>query len=193
MPLLWHLFLHFKRIFVILTTRWTKVKKINKEEKTIIKQTNEDTNMVRKFFLILIGVILISVLIYFLTTKTLSDSSKANTESTNASITYDTINVGNIFNRPYEEYYVMAYDFNGENAGDYTNAVLTYKNESTSIKIYSLDLSLKQNNSHVGDKSNKTAKTAEEIMFNGPTLIKIKDGKIKNYYDSQDTILEVLK
>ena len=164
-----------------------------KEEKKLIKQTNEDTNMVRKFFLILIGVILISVLIYFLTTKTLSDSSKTNTESTNASITYDTINVGNIFNRPYEEYYVMAYDFNGENAGDYTNAVLTYKNESTSIKIYSLDLSLKQNNSHVGDKSNKTAKTAEEIMFNGPTLIKIKDGKIKNYYDSQDAILEVLK
>ena len=169
------------------------MKKANKnEEVKLIKQTNEDTNMVRKFFLILLGVILICGLIYFLTTKTLSDNPKS-TESSSTSISYDTVNVGNIFNRPYEEYYVMAYDFDASNAYEYTNAVLAYKSESTSIKIYSLDLGLKQNNDHVGDKSNKSAKTASEVMFNGPTLIKISNGKIKNYYDTKEEILNALK
>lgn len=169
------------------------MKKANKKEDVkLIKQTNEDTNMVRKFFLILLGVILISGLIYFLTSKNL-DSTKSNTESSSTSISYDTVNVGNIFNRPYDEYYVMAYDFDGSDAYEYTNAVLSYKGESTSIKIYSLDLGLKQNNDHVGDKSNKNAKNASEIMFNGPTLIKISNGKIVNYYDSKDKILDTLK
>ena len=169
------------------------MKKANKKEEVkLIKQTNEDTNVVRKFFLILLGVILICGLIYLLTTKTLSDTPKS-TESSSTSISYDTVNVGNIFNRPYKEYYVMAYDFDDTNAYEYTNAVLAYKNESTSIKIYSLDLGLKQNNDHVGDKSNKNAQTASEVMFNGPTLIKISDGKIKNYYDTKSEILNALK
>lgn len=169
------------------------MKKANKKEEVkLIKQTNEDTNVVRKFFLILLGVILICGLIYLLTTKTLSDTPKS-AESSSTSISYDNVNVGNIFNRPYEEYYVMAYDFDASNAYEYTNAVLAYKNESTSIKIYSLDLGLKQNNDHVGDKSNKNAKTASEVVFNGPTLIKITDGKIKNYYDTKEEILNALK
>ena len=169
------------------------MKKINKEEKTIIKQTNEDTNMVKKFFIILAGVIVIVLLLYFITNKSLSNTSSGNDESTKQSITYDTINVGNIFNRPYDEYYVLAYYFEGDDAYEYTTAVTGYNSDSKSIKLYSLDLTSKVNNSHVGDKSNKTATNASEIEFNGPTLIKIVKGKISRYYDSKEDILEALK
>lgn len=167
-------------------------KNTKNEEKKLIKQTNEDTNMVRKFFLILFGVIIVVVLLYFVTSKTLSNN-QTSSESTTQSISYDTINVGNIFNRPYEEYYVLAYFFEDDDAYDYTSAVTTYTSESTSLKLYSLDLTAKVNNSHVGDKSNKSASDASEIMFNGPTLIKIKDGKIDKYYDTKESILEALK
>ena len=169
------------------------MKKMAKEEKKLIKQTNEDTNMVKKFLLILTGVIVIFLLLYFVTSKTLSDSSTKSAESTKQTITYDTINVGNIFNRPYDEYYVLAYYFDGEEAYDYTTAVTSYTAESTSIKLYSLDLTAKVNNSHVGDKSNKNATNASEVQFNGPTLIKIVNGKISRYYDNKEDILEALK
>lgn len=165
--------------------------KKNKEIKSsTIKYINEDTNEVRKFIFILLGVSLIVVLLYFLTAKYLvkdgfQDESKSAEE---AAIDYTSLNVGEIFNRPYDEYYVFAYDTTETEAIYYR----TLKDNFKDKHIYLLDLSKDINSKYLGN-SNKNATTDSEISLVNPTLILIKDKKIAKYYDQISDIEKELK
>ena len=168
------------------------MRKKNTEDKKLIKQVNEDTNVVKKFVFILIGVIIVSILLYILTVKYLKVDNTT-PESTDTTISYTSVNAGNVFNRPYDNYYVFAYDTKGDNANYYGSIFSTYQNESTNKKIYSMDLNLAVNKKYVSDKSNKAAKNTSELSIKDPTLIEIKDGKIVNYYDTEEAIMNILK
>ena len=159
------------------------------KETKLIKNINEDTNQVGKFFLILFGLVIIVGLLYILTSKNLSDNSVESTETT---INYTTVNVGNVFNRPYDNYYVLAYDLQEDEDSLYSISN-NYMNESGSKKLYTLDLGLKVNKKYVKDVSNKNATNPSELSLTSPTLIEIKNGKIVNYYDTADSIKDVLK
>ena len=167
------------------------MRKKNTEEKKLIKQVNDDTNVVKKFVFILLGVIVVSILLYVVTVKYLKVDDT--TESTETTITYTNVNAGNVFNRPYDNYYVFAYDTKDGNANYYGNIVSQYQNESTNKKIYTMDLDLAINKKYVSDKSNKNATKTSELSLKNPTLIEIKKGKIVNYYDTEEAILNVLK
>ena len=168
------------------------MRKKNTDEKKLIKQVNDDTNVVKKFVYILIGVIIVTVLLYVVTVKYLKVDNPT-PESTETTISYTSVNAGNVFNRPYDNYYVFAYDTKGDNANYYGNILSTYQNESSSKKIYSMDLNLAINKKYVSDKSNKKAANTSELSIKDPTLIEIKNGKIVNYYDTEDAIMNILK
>lgn len=165
-----------------------KRNKKNKEAK-LIKSINEDTNQVGKFFLILFGLIIIVGLLYVLTSKNLNDNSVESTETT---ISYTTVNVGNVFNRPYDNYYVLAYDLQNDENSLYSISN-NYMNESGSKKLYTLDLGLKVNQKYVKEVSNKNATKSNELSLTNPTLIEIENGKIIKYYDTVESIQNVLK
>lgn len=165
-----------------------KRNKKNKEAK-LIKTINEDTNQVGKFFLILFGLIIIMGLLYVLTSKNLNDNSVESTETT---ISYTTVNVGNVFNRPYDNYYVLAYDLQNDENSLYSISN-NYMNESGSKKLYTLDLGLKVNQKYVKEVSNKNATKPNELSLTNPTLIEIENGKIIKYYDTVESIQNVLK
>lgn len=165
-----------------------KRNKKNKEAK-LIKSINEDTNQVGKFFLILFGLIIIVGLLYVLTSKNLNDNSVESTETT---ISYTTVNVGNVFNRPYDNYYVLAYDLQNDENSLYSISN-NYMNESGSKKLYTLDLGLKVNQKYVKEVSNKNATKPNELSLTNPTLIEIENGKIIKYYDTVESIQNVLK
>lgn len=170
-------------------------KKKEKEIKvSLIKDINEDTNQVKKLILILLLVAIVSYLLYFVTAKFLIKDDFQNEESTTETvISYNEIKVGNVFNRPYDEYYVFAYE-SEDNKASYYNALLNnYASDEKNNKIYFLDLSLDINKTYLKEKSNKKATTASELSFNGPTLLKISKQKISGYYDSIKDIEAELK
>lgn len=166
-------------------------KKKTAVQSTVIKDINEDTNQIKKFIIILFGVALVSILIYFVATKILTNNDSSNNENTEATITYTNVMIGNVFNRPYDEYYVFAYDPDSLQASLYASYLNNFDKEKG--KIYFLDLSLEVNKKAVSDSSNKTAKNPNELKIKEPTLIKIKKGTIDKYLDSIEEIETELK
>ena len=53
-------------------------------------------------------------------------------------------------------------------------------------------MSLGINASNKGEKGNPSASNPSELVINGPTLIKIKDGRIVKYLEDLDKIKEEL-
>lgn len=171
------------------------MKKKNKDVKTIKKETikyvNEDTDQIKKFIFILIGVSIIAALLYFVTAKYLVKDKFQDDKETKEEVTlgYDMVRLGNVFNRPYDEYFVFAYDATNHKASYYAALLSNYKKN----KIYFMDLSIKTNKKAVGDVGNKIATKPDELSIKEPTLMLIKDGKISNYYEGIEEIENVLK
>ena len=157
----------------------------------VIKYANEDTNEIKKFALILIGVAVIAVLLYFVTAKYLvKDNFQKEEEKTTAEeITDTTVKGGTLFNRTYSEYYVLAYDKSSDTAPYYSVLTNLYKG---STKIYTMDLSLEVNKQYTGEKGNSKATKPSELSIVNPTLIHIKNGKIDKYIEGKDEITKTL-
>ena len=160
---------------------------MKKVKKTSYKQNNvqesSDTD-IKKFFIILV----------VLTIVKKRDNANNNT-NTNVTISYDTLNVGMIFNRPYDEYYVIAYDSTLDDAMYYSTLITNYSKKEDAIKIYYCDLSKKVNESYKtkDGSGNSKATSVQELSFGDVTLLKIRNKKIVNYIENIDQIKSALK
>ena len=168
-------------------------KKIKQEKNIkpgIIKYVNEDTNEIKKFVLILVGVALVALLMYFLTAKFLVRDRFQNEEKEIVEeIDYETVDAGTLFNRE-SEYYVLCYDKSSSTAKFYANLV---EQGTMFYKIYTMDLSLDINKKYVSDEGNSSATNPSELKIKNPTLILIKDGKIGEYIEGEENIVKKLK
>ncbi len=168
-----------------------KNEKANKIESELIRDVNEDTDQVKKFIIILVCVSLIAGLLYFVSSKfVIKDGVSDNDVVQEETIAYGNVDVGNIFNRPYDEYYVLAYDPDSLQAPLYASYLTTFDKKDS--KMYFLDLSSDINKKYVGD-GNASASNASEISLKEPTLIKIKNGKIEKYFETVEDIAKELK
>ena len=158
----------------------------------VIKYANEDTNEIKKFIFILVGVAVIAVLLYFVTAKYLVKDNFQEEENTPATeeISYTSVKVGTLFNRPYDEYYVLCYDKSSETSPYYTVLATLYTGDT---KLYIMDLSLDVNKQYVGTTGNDKATKPSELSIVNPTLMLIKDGKISKYYEGEEKITSVLQ
>lgn len=110
--------------------------------------------------------------------------------SKETAIDYENIKGSTVFTRSEKTYYVMFDDYSSNFSYDnYISSLL--KKEKT--RVYKVDLSLKENSKYVSSKSNKKATRESELKINGRTLIKIVDGKIKDYIEGSTKIEEYLK
>ena len=160
----------------------------------IMKDTSEETEQIKRFILLLVSIGIIGFLMYFVTAKfIIKDEFQNKTETTETTIYYDQVKVGNVFNRPYDEYYVMAFESEDNNAVYYSALMNAYAGKEKSIKIYYLNLSVEMNKQYVKETSNSKATKPSELSFKGTTLMKISKGKIVAYYDDVAKIEEVLK
>lgn len=150
---------------------------------------NEDTKEIRNLIIITVVVIALALGLYFLTDKVLS---KDTTSDTNADVDYTTCLIGNMFNRPYDEYYVFAFSSEDENASKYSSLISTYEKKDKALKIYKIDLDNNFNKSAVSDTSNKKPTNASDVKIKSSALIHIKNGKVVNYYESSSDYEKVL-
>lgn len=159
----------------------------SKKLKSINYESN-DTKEIKSLIIITIVVIVIAVLTFFLTNYL---NNKKNMSDVN--IDYDTCIVGNMFNRPYDEYYVFLYSSTDNSASTYKGLITSYKDTDNAKKIYYVDLNDKFNAAYLGESSNKKPSDVSEVKIKESALILIKDGKVVNYYETLDDYKNVLK
>lgn len=105
------------------------------------------------------------------------------------SISYEQITAGSTFNMSDEEYIVLFYS--RENNADITSNISNYKSLNK-IGVYYVDLDDAINNSVISSQSNKNATKASELKVTNPTIIRIKDGKIIDYIEGQDNVVNYI-
>ena len=123
------------------------------------KIETEEQAEIKKFIFVLGGLIIAIIGIYFFTrafvTKDLFNKKKASDEiNYQAGAISDTnIIVGNMLNRPFEEYYTFAFSSKSNLVGYYDTIMSKYKSEKESLKVYYIDTEDYFNNKYV-DKEN---------------------------------------
>ena len=156
------------------------------------KKTNfsrNETKEVKKFIIVLIIVTLVFSSIYLLTgffvTKDLKKDTVKKTETT---IDYSLILAGDIFNVNKEEYYIVAYDFNDDDADELKQLISTYSVGENHLSIYSINLSDALNKNHVSAESNLSTNNINELKFKNTTFLHIKNKNIIDYDENINNI-----
>lgn len=162
-----------------------------------VKYETEEQKEVKKFIIVVIVLVVAIVGIYFLTrafiTKDLFDKS-SDTNYTEGTINYDVAIVGNMLNRPYDEYYVLAFDSENTQANYYNAIVSKYISNEKSLKIYHVDLNNELNKKYIATKDNASKKfeSVDKLKLGEVTLIKVKDKEVKKFITNIEDIKKEL-
>lgn len=158
---------------------------------------NEETKTMKQFLITLIIVIVGVVGIYLLTKYVVKKDNSTNNSSNTEEKSYidpNTAIVGTMLNKSSDEYYVIIYDKTGDNATTYYSIVSTYKSKDKALKVYTVDLSNSLNKKYIAtdNKTNPKATNLEDLKFGEVTLLKVKNNKITEAYETTDAIKKAL-
>ena len=164
-------------------------KENKKTKKNVVKYQTAEQTEIRNFIIVIVVVLLCVGAIYLLTrafvTKDLFTKSEAPTteEVVAGKVNYEVAIMGQILNRPYDEYYVAIYNSaEGDYAADMATLLYSYTQKEKHLHIYTVDLSNKLNDGYYDPENvNVEAKSLSELKVGDITLIKVKKGKISKY------------
>ena len=159
------------------------------------KYQSEDQNEIKRFIIIIAIIMVLIVGVYFFTrifvSKDLFDKDESTIEP--GAIDYNLTLIGSMLNKPEEEYFVMIYDSSASDYVYYAGIASNYSGNEQALKLYNADLDNEFNKGYVGAEANAKTDNLEEFKVTGPTLLKIKKGKITNAYLTKENITEALK
>lgn len=158
---------------------------------------NEETKTMKQFLITLIIVIIGVVGIYLLTKYVVKKDNATNNSSNTEEKNYidpNTAIVGTMLNKSSDAYYVIVYDKTKDNATTYYSLVSTYKAKDKALKVYTVDLSNSLNKKYIAtdNKTNPKATNLEDLKFGEVTLLKVKNNKITEAYETTDAIKKAL-
>ena len=150
-------------------------KNINK----INEQYNGDSSELRRIGLIAFGVLLFFACAYFIGGVVTGNIKLKKEKKPEVSIQYSEILAEMTFKQNDDDYFVMYYDF------DSNEAILLDQIQSgiqNIAKTYKVDLGKNFNKNYITEEDLKTnPKSISELKVKNPTLIRIKNGKVVNY------------
>lgn len=152
----------------------------NQRLKTV-KYESEDTKEIKNLVFIILGILVVIIGLYFLTTKALS---KKDDTSEEAAFNYSIATVGTMFNRPYEEYYVFLYSSTSDSASQYSALISNYSSKEDAKKVYTVDLSKNKDDKYLSETSNHNPANPSEVKIKDSALVLIKNGKVVKYYET---------
>ena len=158
---------------------------------------NEETKTMKQFLItlmiVIIGVVGIYLLTKYVVKKDNATNNSSNTEEKNY-IDPNTAIVGTMLNKSSDAYYVIVYDKTKDNATTYYSLVSTYKAKDKALKVYTVDLSNSLNKKYIAtdNKTNPKATNLEDLKFGEVTLLKVKNNKITEAYETTDAIKKAL-
>ena len=158
---------------------------------------NEETKTMKQFLITLIIVIIGVVGIYLLTKYVVKKDNATNNSSNTEEKNYidpNTAIVGTMLNKSSDAYYVIIYDKTKDNATTYYSLVSTYKAKDKALKVYTVDLSNSLNKKYIAtdNKTNPKATNLEDLKFGEVTLLKVKNNKITEAYETTYAIKKAL-
>lgn len=168
---------------------------MNKETKKINNFKTEEQKEIIKFIIIIVVVVSLVVGIYFFTKKFVTkDEEKKDTQEITGTVNYNVTIIGELLNRPYNEYYAIIYDSTSNDAGKYQGIYSKFTTgEKSTTKMYYIDLSNKLNKDYYSEEeTNPKAKSIKELKLGDFTLIKVKDGKIIKYLEDEEEVKKEL-
>ncbi len=156
-------------------------------------QTEEQKELI-KFAIVLVVVIAFVIAFYFISKVFIKKEAPEYSYQT-GEVSTDVVIVGTMLQKPENEYYVLAYDYDSDFAPSYNVYASYYKsNQENALKIYHLNLKNVMNqNYYVTENSNPNAKNIKDLRMIDGTLIKIKNGKITKYLEGIENISKELK
>ena len=176
----------------IKSTKKVDKKNTKKDSKKIESVNNKEWKTIVK---VAIWVIAIFGFFYLLTFILVGDyGTGKKDDNTEATIQYDEILAGASFSMNAPKYLVVYYDTTEENASEILNAIYTYQySNEESLTLYTVHLSNSLNKYAVNEKSNKNPTKASELAINGPTIIRFRDGNVREYIEGFDKVVDYLK
>lgn len=174
-------------------------KKMIKELKKNKKNNKEITeeNYINRFIGTIFGLIIISIIGYFLVGVFLTKSidlkkEDKKEEKTEVTIDNDVILLGNIFSLKDSSYYVLVYD--KENKDSLLKNWVSDFQSNNEEKMYIVDSENKLNAKYIVEKdSNKNPTSLEDLKVKSPTLMKIEDKKVTLYIEGTEEVKNELK
>ena len=106
-------------------------------------------------------------------------------------ISYEYIPASTVFNRNESSYYVI-FD-NYESNFSYNSYVDYLLDKKDNMRVYKVDMSVKENARFKGEIANSSAKNVNELSIDDITLIRITNGKIAMYLTGSEKIEEYLE
>lgn len=144
---------------------------------------NEGIENIKRFVLILLGILAFIGLIYLI----FMFKEKINKKKEPV-LQYEKILAKDILGQEEANYYVLIYDFKDDKLQD---LVSTYKNKKA-LKIYEVDKNMALNKDFVSDTSNLKVSNIKDFKVKENTLIEVKGKSIINAYTGKD-ISRILK
>lgn len=157
-----------------------------KQRKIATTETETGINYIRITLVIIVILAVFYLITYFVTTG----SKETEKEPT---IQYTEIIAGNILNVKDKEYYVLATMADDQYADLYAAYLSSYSSTEEALPYYKVDMTKGFNQSYISDSPNMNPVNASELKLSATTLLKINEGKIINYYNTNETIIQALK
>lgn len=164
-------------------------KKISKHSENVFDQ--EWFHVIRVVLIVLGFLGIFYLLTVYIINRNQTDTGSSKEE---VSIQYDEILVGTSFDMKDSEYLVLYYDKSDEDLSkSFSDKLSSYQSMEEALKVYTTDLGSAFNQSYVTTGVvNRNPNDASELRFSGPTLIKFADGKVIDYIEGENSILEYL-
>ena len=164
-------------------------KQAKRDGKSLEKEEVVETNQIKKYILTVVGIIGVFAIIYLVSalfiTKELDWFSKdTKEEEKESSSVTNAILASNIFKQNEESYYVYFYDFDEKEQDSKITTLVN--NKLSGSKVYKVNTKSAMNSKYIGETSNKNAKNLDDLKVVTPTLIKISNGTISEYYEKEE-------
>ena len=108
-------------------------------------------------------------------------------------VNYNKTLIGSMLNLSSEEYYVMLVDLEAQDAIYYTGLIDSYKDNKEALSIYLADLNNPLNKTYISNEANLETSDLTKFKVQGPTLVKIKNGKITKSLTKAEEMAKELK
>lgn len=163
-------------------------KQAKKDGKSLEKEEIIETNQIRKYILTVVGIVGVFAIIYLVSalfiTKELDWFDKKEKEEEKESSVTNAILASNILKQSEDSYYVYFYDFDEKEQDSKITTLVN--NKLSGSKVYKVNTKSAMNSKYVGETSNKNAKNLDDLKVVTPTLIKIDNSTITEYYEKEE-------
>mgnify|MGYP001038491679 CR=1 FL=1 len=160
--------------------------KVKKAKRNKVNYQTTEQEEIKKFLIVVLVVILCVGAIYLCTrafvTKDLFSKNEEAEQVTPGTINENVAIMGQLLNRPYNEYYAVIYNATGKFSVDMSQLVTKYNSKEKHLHIYTIYLDNSMNADYYDPENvNEKAQSVSDIKVGDITLVKVKNGKIDKY------------